>query len=178
MRAMLRNIFGRYLDRWRWRAIAKLLEGDVLDIGCGSGGLYRYAKRKGVRRYLGVDVSDRREIKEFEFLELDIETGTRELIKGLFDRVVLGACIEHLEQPVEVLRWCRTVLHPDGLLIITTPTPRGQKLLGVIFAGGSEHTKIYNKGELFQELRSAAFEVIQYRTFELGANQLAVAAPR
>ncbi|MCL0074187.1 class I SAM-dependent methyltransferase [Dehalococcoidia bacterium] len=178
MRAMLRKMFWHYLARWRWRVIAKLLEGDVLDVGCGSGGLYQYAKEKGVRNYLGIDVSDRRKIKEFEFCELDIESRARELIHGSFDRVVLAACVEHLDKPAEVLKWCRTVLRPSGLLIITTPTPRGQKLLRLIFAGGSEHTKIYNKPELFQQLQSAGFKVTQYRTFEMGANQLVVAALR
>jgi len=158
--------------------MAKWLEGDVLDVGCGSGGLYKYTTKEKIRRYLGVDVSDRREIKDFEFLEIDIDTGARERIRGPFDRVVLAACIEHLAQPAEVLQWCRKSLRHDGLLVLTTPTSRGQRLLRLIFAGGSEHTKIYNKLELFEELQLAGFEVRYYKKFEAGANQLVITAPR
>jgi len=158
--------------------MARWLEGDVLDVGCGSGWLYKYTKKDKIRRYLGVDVSDRREMKDFEFLEIDIDTGAREQVQGPFDRVVLAACIEHLAQPAEVLQWCRKILRPDGFLVLTTPTPRGQRLLRLIFAGGSEHTRIYNKLELFQELQLAGFEVRYYNKFEAGANQLVIAAPK
>jgi 2-polyprenyl-3-methyl-5-hydroxy-6-metoxy-1,4-benzoquinol methylase len=177
IRFALRRIFNRYFCIRRWQEISTYLTGDVLDVGCGPGGLYRYAKKKNIKSYLGVDIVDERTVKNFEFVAIDLDTQARYQIKGPFDTVVLSACIEHLTQPNEVLIWSKGILRAEGHLVLTTPSPFGQNVLKKIFGGGTEHTKIYDKKGIYQELKLAGFEVMRFKNFEFGANQLVVAKP-
>jgi SAM-dependent methyltransferase len=54
---------------------------------------------------------------------------------GTFDRVILGELIEHVDNPVELLRTAALLCSDDGLLVITTPN--AYSLGGVVNAARS-----------------------------------------
>jgi SAM-dependent methyltransferase len=43
--------------------------------------------------------------------------------EGAFDVVIAGDIVEHLENPATFLRYIATALRPDGVAVITTPSP-------------------------------------------------------
>ena len=43
--------------------------------------------------------------------------------EGSFDAVVMGELLEHVENPVDLLRQCHPVLRPGGTLVLSTPNP-------------------------------------------------------
>ena len=43
----------------------------------------------------------------------------------IFDTVICGEFIEHVEEPYRLLRRLRTLLAPEGRLILSTPNPIG-----------------------------------------------------
>jgi 2-polyprenyl-3-methyl-5-hydroxy-6-metoxy-1,4-benzoquinol methylase len=176
VKKILRRILWRPISSFRWRLLARWLEGDILDVGCGSGHLFLWADKKRIGKYVGIDIDDNRTIKTFEFFQIDLNAKSKKTLGASFDRVILGASIEHVENPQEVLKWCLSLLKSDGLLVMTTPTPIGQNLLKFVFGGGDEHINIYDRKGLTKLLNDTGFLVTRYQTFEFGANQLVVAS--
>ena len=43
--------------------------------------------------------------------------------EAAFDAIVMGEFLEHLENPIGLLKQCRTVLKPGGRLVLSTPNP-------------------------------------------------------
>jgi hypothetical protein len=91
------------------------------------------------------------------------------------------AVLEHLHRSNETLRDVRRYLSPAGCLLLTTPSPLGDWVHRV----GSrlhlfypeyvvQHVQIYDRRAIYQLLTDNGFEVITFRHFELGINQLAV----
>lgn len=108
--------------------------GRVLDIGCGEGLLGKRLLEKGVREVVGVELvahvckkaeknlsrvicGDIEEIEELPFEE------------GYFDCIVLADVLEHLKDPLSVLRKIRKYLDPSGVIVASIPNVR---YLGVI----------------------------------------------
>jgi SAM-dependent methyltransferase len=74
----------------------------------------------------------------FDLIErIDFNTDYSEYVQGdakdllptlegrLFDTIICGEFIEHLENPYKFLRDCRKLLQNNGLLILSTPNPAG-----------------------------------------------------
>ena len=189
-----RHTFSRFLANIRAKMVAPYLKGDILDIGCGETMLTRFLK-KG-QRYFGVDIQGeviqklRQNMPSHEFYCIDIDTGEQtlvETVKSQFDAIVLLAVIEHLKNPQVVLSQCNSLLKPDGLLVITTPASKGDKLirfikrtLGVkdeLEEGYGPHLINFNEQTLTGLLTAGnEFKVKFYKKFELGFNQLIVAS--
>ncbi len=74
-------------------------ESRVLEIGVGNGFYARILKERGVRRYLGVDITDALFDKltplfpGFELVKLDI---TQEKVKGDFDLIIMIDVTQHI----------------------------------------------------------------------------------
>ncbi len=72
---------------------------NVLEVGCGTGFYTKLLYELGVKKYLGVDITDvffpalREKFPEFQFLKKDITKDTLEL---KFDLVVMIDVIEHM----------------------------------------------------------------------------------
>lgn len=94
----------------------------VLDIGCSSGRLIYYLKKKGFDVY-GVELNPvTAEIAKNN--KLNVFNGTlneSNLPANSFDFVVMGDLIEHLPKPVEAINKIKDIMKKEGQLIIVTP---------------------------------------------------------
>jgi SAM-dependent methyltransferase len=119
---MKRSTARRYLDdvrRYRGREGGRLLE-----IGCGSGDLLLEACARGYRA-TGVEIAP----AAAETARARVPAATVlcalpddiDLPAGSFDVCVLCDVIEHVRDPLRVLRHLRALLKSDGVLYIATP---------------------------------------------------------
>ena len=192
------NLYARtgatYLSKKRSRAVKPWLRGDVLDIGCGGESSLADLLETG-QRYVGVDIQkdtiERLKVEkpECEFYCVDVEEEGRlcDIVNSQFDTIVAIAVIEHLQNPAVLLQQCKTMLRPNGQLVITTPTPLGDKLMRTFkstlrikheeIEEYSPHVTNFDEQSLSDLLnRDNQLEVKCYRRFEFGLNQLIVAS--
>jgi len=97
----------------------------VLDVGCGNGALGAVIRGRG-NWVGGVELSEQALAvargRLDELWSFDIESvWPQRLTDGPFDLVILSEVLEHVFDPIAVLRSVRNVLQPRGAIIITTP---------------------------------------------------------
>lgn len=112
-----RLTYARELDR-----VARFQpSGDLLDVGCYAGFFLEQARDRGYR-VQGVEPSRWAALHARDELGLDVWNGPIEDFETdrRFDVVTLWDVIEHLEDPVSVLRCIRKLLKPGGVLAFTT----------------------------------------------------------
>ncbi len=96
-------------------------QGRLLDIGAGSGILVEQALKMGYVAE-GVEPSRWLQAKAKEHgLVVHLGTFPHSEVAGLFDVVTLVDVLEHVPEPVSLLRQTATILARDGLLLIVTP---------------------------------------------------------
>lgn len=144
-RSILGLLYRRY---FLYPKLARHLQGDTLDIGCGIGDLLRFwPGMKGVDvnpttvdfcRSQGLDVS------LMPFDELPFPTAT-------FDRLVLDNVLEHLVAPMPLLSEISRVLRPGGRVIVGVPGSRG-------YAQDPDHKIFYDEPGLINVLNKAGFQ--------------------
>lgn len=112
------------IRNYEWQGVVKIYQelspknGKWLDFGCGSGGLVRYAKNRGID-IVGFD--------EGWAASLGREDGTQILTaselsetEGMFDFCSAIEVFEHIADPLAAFRQIRRVLKPGGILFLTT----------------------------------------------------------
>ena len=108
-------------------------ERSVLDIGVvghvvqrsGSEDFRHGLIRKSARRLVGIDILDE-PVEHLKALGYDVRVvdATSDLDMGeRFERVVAGDVIEHVDDPVRLLKFAARHLAPGGLFLVTTPNP-------------------------------------------------------
>jgi len=156
----------------------------VLDIGCGTENWLIRSVDRCAPGSVGIDphLPD-------EFVG---PSGVRGLVAdvipermGTFDVATSLAVIEHLE-PADrdaMFADARRLLRPDGLLVLTTPSPRSKPILEFLAYRLHviseheirDHRAYYSLEELRDFLGSCGFVVESSSTFQIGLNQLVVA---
>lgn len=97
--------------------------GRLLDIGCGSGQFLQQMQIQGWE-VEGVDFDEMATESARTNYGLRVHTGDLRDIAypdNSFDAITLNNVIEHLPEPVEVVKECRRILRPGGRLVIVTP---------------------------------------------------------
>jgi SAM-dependent methyltransferase len=95
--------------------------GTLLDVGCGAGGLWRFA-REQFDDYIGADVISYDGFPEgTQFRSVDLDTGQIDLSDGSADVVACVETIEHVENPRALVRELARLARPGGLVVVTTP---------------------------------------------------------
>lgn len=148
---------------------------NVLDVGCARGYVGRRLKEKG-KFVSGIEMSapaakEARKVLDKVYV-FDIEKPWPREIKGKkFDLVILAEVLEHVFDPVEVLKSVSRVLGNGGEIIITTPNfltwiNRIKMLFG--FFGYTEqglldfgHIRFFTRSYLQQVLTESRFSVIK-----------------
>lgn len=95
----------------------------VLDVGISYGEFALWLSKNG-NEVVGIDISEKSvelcRARGLKAYRVNIETEPLPDL-GLFDVVLMLEIIEHLIDPLPVLRKLRTVLKPSGVLILSTP---------------------------------------------------------
>lgn len=128
--AAIRHHFEWTLDRLPGLLGAGPRSGRYLEVGPGHGFYMAAAMRRRVcRTYLGVDLSPTsvaltremlartRSDAAWEVREADFSDAT---LEGPFDLVVMGEVLEHVEDPLTILRRARALTAPSGITFLTT----------------------------------------------------------
>ncbi len=93
----------------------------VVDVGCGSGNLYRHLCEH-CEHYLGVDIIRYDGFPtEAEFVGADLESGRVPLPDASADVVTAVEVIEHVENPRAFVRELTRIAKPGGVVVVTTP---------------------------------------------------------
>jgi SAM-dependent methyltransferase len=138
----------------------------VLDVGCATGVFLDLMRDCGWRT-AGLDVSSYAvEASKAKGLEA-IQRGINAAPWGpaSFDLITLWDVIEHLEHPLAALRSCRSLLRPNGLLVISTPDVSAPlaHLLGSYWLGyrsAGEHLFFFGRKSLRDLLTRAGYEIL------------------
>lgn len=176
---------GHYFAEAHGRAIATLLKrevarsGDILDYGCGTGGLIDHLLRDGFR-VAGLDFSPQSVEKVSDrFLDRDGFLGAalpHDFAERQFDAVVCSEVVEHLYDPElsATLAQIHDLLKPGGLLFLTTPNEE-DLAANEVFCPVSEvvfhrwqHVRTWSRESIEGVLVAHAFEVVRTRACDLG----------
>jgi SAM-dependent methyltransferase len=179
---------GVWLSR---RAISRELPNrsdlEVLELGCGFRAAQLVALAPRLKRGAGVDFQlapELASLEKFTFHEGTIEEMLPKLTGQAFDAVLLISVLEHLRDPLFVIRAVRDLLKPSGALLINVPTWRGKAFLEFsAFRLGlspkvemDDHKMYYDKRDLWPLLVRAGFKpsLIRLRYHKFGLNLFAV----
>ncbi len=157
---------------------------NILDIGCGDCALLNKIKN---RIKCGVGIDERikpQKNNNIELKKLSIKTGLP-FEKSTFDVITMTAFIEHLDNPYKLLNDVNRVLKKNGLIIITTPTPKSRPiwefLVNLGFSdeesdeeGVNAHKHYFNLNELSTILKETGFKIVESKLFEFGMNSFIV----
>jgi len=94
----------------------------LLDVGCGAGLLLQAARENGWdAQGVDVSISSVEHVRSLGFEVLHGELDKLQLAGEQFDVITAAEIVEHLFDPVTVLKEAHRLLRPGGLLWVTTP---------------------------------------------------------
>ena len=143
--------------------------GTLLDVGCGNGEFLSRIRSLGWRVY-GVD-PDPVAVVCGQRLGFEVFTGTIFDVPqdACYDVITLNHVIEHVADPLDFLRECRSRLRPGvGKLIITTPNASslGHRWFGKFWRGLEvpRHFTIFSSSALRDCVKRAGFHLLSMST--------------
>ena len=154
---VLRQVFERFTDR------SQPL--DVLEIGCGIGGVIGSLRQISNLRLTGSEIYiqglryARAKMPEVEFIQLD---ATDIPFSDAFDVIGAFDVLEHIEGDELVMRQTHAALRPNGLLIVTVPQ---YQWMWSTLDELVHHKRRYSRRELTDKLQGAGFDVIYATSF-------------
>jgi 2-polyprenyl-6-hydroxyphenyl methylase/3-demethylubiquinone-9 3-methyltransferase len=153
----------------------------IVDIGCGGGILSEAMARAGAT-VVGLDLAgDALDVARLHALESGIAVDYRlqsaeQLaleMPGAFDAVTCLEMLEHVPDPVSVLRACATLLKPGGRLFLSTlnRTPKAfafgivgaEYVLGLLPRGTHRYERFLKPSELRRALVDLGFDAIEFQ---------------
>ena len=165
------NIVKPYLDKKK----------NILDLGCG---VFRWNNLlEPVINYTGVDIEtdiisfNKKHYPEYSFYQKNLDEEELSLPQDNFDLVIMLAILEHLENPAIVLKEVRDTLKDDGIVILSTPHPRGEDILEIgskfkIFSQDKhQHQPLFNREKIQGIAEQADLKIVEFQTFLFGFNQ-------
>ena len=182
-----KGVFSEFLQSERLKRAAQFVKpGDsVLDLACNEGALLEYLPAD--LTYTGIDISEkaieraRTHYPQRTFQVADLTKPNREALGTTqFDVIVMLAFLEHVKNPGDLLLRYLTHLKPGGIIVVTTPAPRGRYIhnwgakLGLFSkSAAEEHEKFLDRQTLIDIAGEANLNMRLYRRFLFGFNQLA-----
>jgi len=133
----------------------------LLDVGCGDGSFLEFAQRAGWS-VMGVDF-DPKAVEAAQSRGLDIRQGGVEVLPDdeRFDGITLSHVIEHVHDPLALLKSCHRLLSPGGWIWLETPNldSLGHGYYGANWRGlePPRHLVLFTPDAMQQALAAAGF---------------------
>lgn len=174
------GLLSSYLVNKRINAAKIFLRGKILDFGCGSGSLSKFVSHKD---YFGYDIDEESIVMARTKYPGYYFQSTPNIPVHAFDTVICLAVIEHLANPKELLINLTSYLKPsfESRIVLTTPNPSFKNIYHIgakfgIFSrqADEEHQSFLDKKKFFILANETNLDVVKYKKFLYGANQLVV----
>src|SRR5436305_3028233 len=174
--------FRRHLAVYEWVA-ARVGGSRVLDMACGEGYGSEVLSRSAAS-VVGLDANpEAHEHAQLRYRRenLSFERGVVELYgePGGYDAVVFLQTIEHVQDPVGVLKHFRALLAPGGVAYISTPNVRTLAPAGQVKSDNPWHLREYTAEE-FDALCRSVFDQVEllglYHARKLRVHEVALRA--
>lgn len=173
----------RFIQRWRIRKVMPYIKpgARVLDIGSADGALFEQTP-KLAPDCVGIDPTLKAAVRTDKFV----------LIPGFFpkdmpqvdafDVITMLAVLEHFPEKefAAVAEGCARFLAPQGLLLITVPSPavdtilKWLKTFGLVDGMSLEEHHGYEVGQTTKIFPAPGFQLVTQKKFQLGLNNLFV----
>jgi len=162
--------------------IRKYHDCRLLDVGCG----WDCRLLKTIAPFIGYGVGIDYKVQELELAK--IKTVRMRITDALpfapesFDVVTMLAVLEHLSEPVGMMREIERILKKGGSLILTVPTIIAQPVLeflsyrlGIVNVDEiRDHKKYYNYEELKILFSQTGMVMESHRYFQMGMNNFSI----
>lgn len=155
--------------------------GKLLDVGCGNGKFLSRMRGLGWEGE-GVEI-DPQAVIQARAQGLTVRQGVLEEQKypeNSFDAITLNHVIEHVHDPVGLLRECHRLLKPGGRLVIATPNPAswGHKMFREHWRGlePPRHLFLYSRKVMAELLQRAAINAYEMKTLPTMAPGIFIAS--
>ncbi|MES2792484.1 MAG: glycosyltransferase [Planctomycetota bacterium] len=149
----------------------------ILDVGCGGGRLGATIKQRQQAHVTGIELNSAAVESASQRLDAviseDIQSGGMEFPEKSFDCVICADVLEHLRDPLAVLRKIRRWLRDDGVLVTSLPNVRNHCVIRSLLAGNwtyesaglldEDHVRFFTRREMEKLLFRAGFEVQELR---------------
>jgi 2-polyprenyl-3-methyl-5-hydroxy-6-metoxy-1,4-benzoquinol methylase len=144
-------------------------EGRLLEVGCGNGYTLNKLGKLGWKvEGLDLDINAVRIAKANGLTVHHGDIKQKKYSNDTFDVITMSHVVEHVYDPVDVLRECHRVMKPGGRLVCVTPNAEswGHKLYKYDWRGlePPRHLHIFNIASLCEITRQAGFEKIECRS--------------
>lgn len=158
---------------------SRIPKGRVLDVGCAVGHFLTLAREKGWTA-VGLELSDTAATHCINTLNLEVYRKTLQEISmetGRFDAVTLLGVLEHVPDPLKVMKQAWQVVRPGGLVAVVVPNM--YSLLNLFLRekaatfDGRNHLIYFSKSSLESCLGKAGFEVLHTDTVLTGIPNIA-----
>ncbi|MFO0915198.1 MAG: glycosyltransferase [Pirellulales bacterium] len=158
----------------------------VLDVGCGMGRLGEAIKKRQPCLVWGIELNsaaaqaararlDRVWTGDIEQLEVEFQPNT-------VDVVVFGDVLEHLRDPLHVLRRARTWLKPGGIVVASVPNVAHHSVIRSLLAGNwtyesaglldETHVKFFTRREIRKLFFRGGFDLCQLSRVQIPGDEL------
>lgn len=143
----------------------------LLDVGCGNGFFLSFMNQNGWETF-GIEPSKKaseyaRSLGLFNIFNTTLEEFTENKWYGYFDAINFKCILEHVPNPIEILKICRNLLKDSGIVCIEVPNDFNSLQLQIHKSGNPQwwvqtpdHINYFDFDSLEKLLERLNFEII------------------